>query len=101
MSQPGLLACLPLKILCRKSLLTPWQLSWRCAVREFEHSLQTVGVSPATYALPRPSPTSGQPKIGASARLALERSFASVGRKKDLRPAHMLLGILQSGFIEQ
>ncbi|WP_369360812.1 hypothetical protein [Streptomyces sp. cg2] len=24
------------------------------------------------------------------------RSFASVGRKKDLRPAHLLLGILQS-----
>ncbi|GAA2282373.1 MULTISPECIES: Clp protease N-terminal domain-containing protein [Kitasatospora] len=63
---------------------------------EFEHSLRAVGVSPAACALPRPSPVSGQPKIGASARLALERSFASVRRKKELRPAHLLLGILQA-----
>ncbi|MFD8542535.1 Clp protease N-terminal domain-containing protein [Streptomyces sp. NPDC059649] len=64
--------------------------------REFEHSLQTVGVSPSAHALPRPTPAARQPKIGASAKLALERSFASVGRKKDLRPAHLLVGILQA-----
>jgi D-alanyl-D-alanine carboxypeptidase len=34
--------------------------------------------------------------MGASARLALERSFSSVVRKKELRPAHLLLGILQA-----
>lgn len=64
--------------------------------REFEYSLGTVGISPAAYALPRPSRTSGHPSMGASAKLALERSFAAAGRKKDLRPAHLLLGILQA-----
>ncbi|MFE9007203.1 Clp protease N-terminal domain-containing protein [Streptomyces sp. NPDC007875] len=63
--------------------------------REFEHSLSLIGVSLATYDLPRPSHTSRQPKLGASARLALERSFASA-RKKDLGSAHLLLGILQA-----
>ncbi|MET9610371.1 Clp protease N-terminal domain-containing protein [Streptomyces sp. NPDC006512] len=63
--------------------------------REFEHSLSVVGVSPAAYDLPRPSHASHQPKMGASARLALDRSFASA-RKKDLRSAHLLLGILQA-----
>lgn len=63
--------------------------------REFEHSLSMIGVSPATYDLPRPSRASQQPKLGASARLALERGFA-LARKKDLRSAHLLLGILQA-----
>ncbi|MFI5979053.1 Clp protease N-terminal domain-containing protein [Streptomyces sp. NPDC051452] len=63
--------------------------------REFEHSLSMVGVSPAAYDLPRPSHASQQPKMGASARLALERSFASA-RKKDLQSAHLLLGVLQA-----
>ncbi|MEU3369351.1 Clp protease N-terminal domain-containing protein [Streptomyces sp. NPDC006711] len=63
--------------------------------REFEHSLSMVGVSAATYDLPRPSQASRQPKMGASARLALERGFASA-RKKDLRSAHLLLGILHA-----
>ena len=63
--------------------------------REFEHSLSMVGVSPTAYDLPRPCRASRQPKMGASARLALERSFASA-RKKDLRSAHLLLGILQA-----
>ncbi|MFG2234022.1 Clp protease N-terminal domain-containing protein [Streptomyces sp. NPDC048723] len=63
--------------------------------REFEHSLSMVGVSPGAHDLPRPSRASQQPKMGASARLALERSFASA-RKKDLRSAHVLLGILQA-----
>ncbi|MGW0789148.1 Clp protease N-terminal domain-containing protein [Streptomyces sp. NPDC002911] len=63
--------------------------------REFEHSLSMVGVSPATCGLPGSSRASQQPKMGASARLALERSFASA-RKKNLRSAHLLLGILQA-----
>ena len=65
--------------------------------REFEHSLSAAGVSLAAFDLPRPS---GSPErraqLGASAKLALERGFASVNRKKDLRPAHLLLGILQA-----
>jgi D-alanyl-D-alanine carboxypeptidase len=64
--------------------------------REFEHSLRTIGVSPAAYDLPRPSLASEQPRMGASAKLALERSFSSVVRKKELRPTHLLLGILQA-----
>jgi D-alanyl-D-alanine carboxypeptidase len=64
--------------------------------REFEHSLNTVGVSRATYDLPRPSRLPVHPGMGTSAKLALERGFASVSRKKDLRPAHLLLGILSA-----
>ncbi|MEU1891329.1 Clp protease N-terminal domain-containing protein [Streptomyces pristinaespiralis] len=63
--------------------------------REFEHSLSLIGVSAATYGLPRPSHASQEPKMGASAKLALDRSFASA-RKKDLRSAHLLLGVLQA-----
>ena len=62
--------------------------------REFEHSLSAVGVSRAAHTLPRPSGLAAHPGIGTSAKLALERGFAAVPRKKDLRPAHLLLGLL-------
>lgn len=64
--------------------------------REFEHSLSTVGVSRVAFDFPRPTGGSGQPKMGASAKLVLERGFASVARKKDLRPTHLLLGVLRA-----
>ncbi|WP_433235935.1 Clp protease N-terminal domain-containing protein [Streptosporangium sp. CA-135522] len=65
--------------------------------REFEHSLNAAGVSRAAFDLPRPSSAPELPsQLGASAKLALERGFASIARKKDLRPAHLLLGILQA-----
>ncbi|MGI5283743.1 Clp protease N-terminal domain-containing protein [Nonomuraea polychroma] len=64
--------------------------------REFEHSLNAVGVSLASYDLPKPSRDPKPPKIGASARLALERGFAAATGKKDLRPAHLLLGVLDT-----
>jgi ATP-dependent Clp protease ATP-binding subunit ClpA len=64
--------------------------------REFEHALNTVGVSSATYELPRPSRLPTHPTMGTSAKLALDRAFGSVRRKKDLRPAHLLLGILSA-----
>jgi D-alanyl-D-alanine carboxypeptidase len=64
--------------------------------REFEHSLNAVGVSRSTYDLPRPSRLPTHPGMGTSAKLALERGFGSVSRKKDLRPAHVLLGILSA-----
>ncbi|MFH8569264.1 Clp protease N-terminal domain-containing protein [Streptomyces sp. NPDC017993] len=64
--------------------------------REFEHSLSLVGVSRNAHDVPRPGKALEPPKMGASAKLALERSFSSVARKKELRPAHLLLGILQA-----
>jgi len=65
--------------------------------REFEHSLSAAGVSLAAFGLPRPRATGKPPtQLAASAKLALERGFASAGRKKDLRPAHLLLGILRA-----
>jgi D-alanyl-D-alanine carboxypeptidase len=64
--------------------------------REFEHSLSAVGVSSRTYDLPAPSKGVTHPKMGASAKLVLERAFSSVPRKKDLRPAHLLLGLLRA-----
>ncbi|MFD1544115.1 Clp protease N-terminal domain-containing protein [Nonomuraea guangzhouensis] len=65
--------------------------------REFEHSLAAAGVSLAAFDLPRPSGAAERPtQMGASAKLALERGFASVSRKKDLRPAHLLLGIVRA-----
>ncbi|GGK64848.1 hypothetical protein Sme01_25060 [Sphaerisporangium melleum] len=65
--------------------------------REFDHSLSTVGVSRASFDLPRPSGTPKRPPaLGATAKLAVERGFASVSRKKDLRPANLLLGILRA-----
>lgn len=64
--------------------------------REFEDSLRAAGVSLAAFDLPRPSHAPEHPKPGASAKLALERGVAPVARKKNLRPAHLLLGILQA-----
>jgi ATP-dependent Clp protease ATP-binding subunit ClpA len=65
--------------------------------REFEHSLRAAGVSLAAFDLPRPS-SDPEPsaRIGASAKLALERGVAAAARKKDLQPAHLLLGILEA-----
>jgi ATP-dependent Clp protease ATP-binding subunit ClpA len=64
--------------------------------REFQHSLSAAGVSLAASDLPRPSYAPAHPSPGASAKLALERSFTSVARKRDLRPAHLLLGITRA-----
>jgi D-alanyl-D-alanine carboxypeptidase len=62
--------------------------------REFKHSLRAVGVSETAYAVSPPSRLPTHPEMGTSAKLALERGFASAARKKDLRPAHVLLGLL-------
>lgn len=61
--------------------------------REFEHSLAAVGVASSTYELPPPSRPVRRPGMGTSGKLVLERSFTKA-RKKDLRPAHLLLGLL-------
>jgi ATP-dependent Clp protease ATP-binding subunit ClpA len=63
--------------------------------REFEHSLGVAGVALGAFDLPPPS---SEPehvtRMGASVRQALERGTAGV--RKGLRPAHVLLGILQA-----
>ncbi|MEU6713066.1 Clp protease N-terminal domain-containing protein [Nonomuraea sp. NPDC046802] len=65
--------------------------------REFEHSLRAVGVSSAAFNVPPATPDPGRPiGVGASARLALERGFSASASKKDLRPAHLLLGVLEA-----
>lgn len=61
--------------------------------REFVRSLDAVGVASSAYQLPPPSRLTAHPKMGTSGKLVLERAFTSA-RKKDLRPAHLLLGIL-------
>jgi Clp amino terminal domain, pathogenicity island component len=65
--------------------------------REFEDSLRAAGVSRGAFDLPQatsdPKPSV---RVGASAKLALERGVAAAARKKDLRPTHLLLGILEA-----
>jgi D-alanyl-D-alanine carboxypeptidase len=63
---------------------------------EFEHSLSAAGVSPAAADLPRPSRAPEHPEPGSSFKLAMERGVAAVAHKRDLRPAHLLLGILEA-----
>jgi ATP-dependent Clp protease ATP-binding subunit ClpA len=65
--------------------------------REFEESLRAAGVSLAAFDLPQPS-SDHEPsaRVGASAKLALERGVAAAARRKDLQPAHLLLGILEA-----
>jgi ATP-dependent Clp protease ATP-binding subunit ClpA len=63
--------------------------------REYEASLGAAGVSLAAFDLPK-SPVTKTPRPGNSMKLALERGLGTVARKRDLRPAHVLLGILQA-----
>ncbi|YCK38466.1 Clp protease N-terminal domain-containing protein [Actinomadura sp. ATCC 39365] len=66
--------------------------------REFEHSLSATGVSLVSHDLPKPfRDPRDHPGLGATARLALERGFAAAKGKKDLRPAHLLRGVLSTG----
>jgi D-alanyl-D-alanine carboxypeptidase len=63
--------------------------------REFEHSLTAAGVAGSAFGLAPASPDPQRvPQLGTSIRLALERGAKSGGR--DLRPGHLLLGILQA-----
>jgi ATP-dependent Clp protease ATP-binding subunit ClpA len=64
--------------------------------KEFEHSLSVAGVAREAFDFPRASVSLQRPKMGASAKLALERGFGSIARKRDLRPAHLLLGIVEA-----
>ena len=65
--------------------------------REFEQSLGAAGVTLGAAGTPRASrPSRGAPPLGSSVKLALERGLGSVTRKRDLRPAHLLLGIVRA-----
>ncbi|WP_067449826.1 Clp protease N-terminal domain-containing protein [Actinomadura macra] len=64
--------------------------------REFRHSLSAAGVTVAGGTLPRSSKAANRPtRLGASARLVVERGVAAAASKRDLRPAHLLLGVLR------
>lgn len=63
--------------------------------REYEHSLSVVGVDLGSFDLAPPVLTPlRQIRIGATLKQVLQRAFTT-SRKKDLRPAHVLLGLLQ------
>jgi len=63
---------------------------------EFARSLAAAGVR-VDGGLPPATPApAGSPRLGATAMAAIERGFASVSRKRDVRPAHVLLGILRA-----
>jgi D-alanyl-D-alanine carboxypeptidase len=65
--------------------------------REFEASLRAAGVARGAFDLSQPtSDPNPSARIGASAKLALERGVAAAARRKDLQPAHLLLGILEA-----
>jgi len=63
--------------------------------REFEQSLAAAGVR-IEGGLPPATPSEVIPGLGASAKAALERGFGAVSRKRDCRPGHVLLGVLQA-----
>lgn len=63
---------------------------------EFARSLAAAGVR-VEGGLPRATPLpEGTTQLGATARAALERGFAAARRKRDCRPAHVLLGVLRT-----
>jgi ATP-dependent Clp protease ATP-binding subunit ClpA len=63
--------------------------------RELAQSLSAAGVAIAEFALPLASSASArEPRLGASVRHALERGVEGVRRQP--RPAHLLLGVLQA-----
>jgi D-alanyl-D-alanine carboxypeptidase len=64
--------------------------------REFERSLGAAGVSLAAFDLRRTRNVRRRPRLGASAKIAFERGFSAAERRSELRPAHLLLGILEA-----
>ena len=64
--------------------------------REFAHSLESAGVSIASFQMPPASiEPSRSPDLGQTAKLAIERGMKSA-RRGDPEPSHLLLGILQA-----
>jgi ATP-dependent Clp protease ATP-binding subunit ClpA len=66
---------------------------------ELRRSLDAAGVSVGAVALAeQPLPTTGEPRWGASAKRALERAVRVAQERGDreLRPTHILLGVLRA-----
>jgi ATP-dependent Clp protease ATP-binding subunit ClpA len=68
----------------------------RALDREYAQSLAAAGVALPTGGVPRASAAESSPHLGESVKLALHRGFGSISRKRDLRPAHLLLGVLRA-----
>lgn len=65
--------------------------------REREHSLSAAGISLGAFDLPRPtSAPERATNLGVSVKHALGRGVDGIRKGKDLRPGHLLLGILQA-----
>jgi ATP-dependent Clp protease ATP-binding subunit ClpA len=63
--------------------------------REFESSLAAAGVSVATGGIGRPGPEPDRRlRLSASFKAALERSVTETAGAREIRPAHLLLGVL-------
>ncbi|WUI00535.1 Clp protease N-terminal domain-containing protein [Spirillospora sp. NBC_00431] len=63
---------------------------------EFKRSLGAAGVVVEGRELPGPRRSVKRPsRMGASVRLILERGVAAADNKRNLRPAHLLLGVLR------
>ncbi|MGH3242755.1 MAG: Clp protease N-terminal domain-containing protein [Spirillospora sp.] len=63
---------------------------------EFRRSLVAAGVVVEGRELPRPRRSAKRPsRMGASVKLILERGVVTATNKRSLRPAHVLLGVLQ------
>lgn len=70
---------------------------WAEALAEEEAaSLAAVGVDAADWAMVRPRPARGRSRVGASSKVALERTLrAAMGRgDRRIGPEHVLLGVL-------
>lgn len=64
--------------------------------REFEQSLRAAGVSITDHDLLQPREAATRPsRMGQSAKSVFERGLGAAGAKKDIRPAHLLLGVLE------
>jgi ATP-dependent Clp protease ATP-binding subunit ClpA len=63
--------------------------------REFEQALDAAGVRVRAGTLGRPSPEPHRrPRLGASSKGALERALAAAAGSHQIRPGHLLLGVL-------
>ena len=63
--------------------------------REFESSLTTAGVTVSLDTMEPPSPESPRHlRLSASFKTTMERSVAAASGSRQIRPAHLLLGIL-------